>query len=94
MKISIKYKLLVSVFLLLSSVDGFMMWYFPQRQQRQYQRAFEHELQGICQALSVAVGIGLVNEDLASIRVAFDFAKQDQSLLFVAIADTQGEILA
>ena len=94
MKLSIKYKLIISVFLLLSGVDGFMMWYFPWRQRQQYQRAFEHELQGVCQALSVAVGIGLSNEDFASMGVAFDFAKRDQSLLFIAIVDTQGEILA
>ena len=94
MNLSIKYKLIISVFLLLSAVDGFMMWYFPQRQQQQYQRAFEHELRGVGQALSVAVGIGLTNEDFASIGIAFDFAKRDQSLLFIAIADTEGEILA
>lgn len=61
MKLSVKYKLIISVFLVLVGVDEFMMWYFPRQQKRQHQKSFENELTVLSQTLSLAVGIGLSN---------------------------------
>ena len=94
MKLSVKYKLIISVFLVLVGVDGFMMWYFPRQQKRQHQKSFENELTVLSQTLSLAVGIGLSNDNYGSIGTAFDFAKQDSSILYIAIVDGEGSILS
>jgi signal transduction histidine kinase len=93
MRLSVRYKLVISIFLLLIGVDGFMMWYFPEQDRRHYQQFFENELQVRGQTLALAISSNLTYGDFESIQEAFEYASRNEAFLYIVTIDSDGEIM-
>ena len=91
---SIKARYAAGIFLLVTSLVLFVVFYFPAQQKEQYIRAYEEELQIINETLALGLAIGLKEDNYESLRIAFDFARSDERLIFVLVTDKDGFTIA
>lgn len=87
---SIKFRYASSIFILVASIVLFVDVYFPAQQQERFIEAYEKELSVINETLALGLAIGLKDDNYESLRLAFDFARADERLVFVLVADPEG----
>ncbi len=91
---SIKNKIILATSGLLVALLAFLVSYFPNQLYSHHLSAFEHELKLLTETVSLSIGIGLEQYNYASMNTAFDYARRDQDLLYIAVVDEDQELIA
>lgn len=91
---SIKSRFVINTLVLVVSIVLFVVIYFPAQQRDQSIVAYKKELGAISKTLALAVAIGMEDDNYQSLQFAFDFARNDERLAFIAVTDTAHQIIA
>ena len=91
---SIKQKLIVSTFILVTAIVTFALVYFPEQQKRQAFLALENELEVLCETLALTIALGFEEDNYEAMLVAFDFVKRDPALQYIAVYGVDEELIA
>ena len=91
---SIKQKLIVSTFILVTAIVAFALVYFPEQQKRQAFLALENELEVLCETLALTIALGFEEDNYEAMQVAFDFVKRDPALQYIAVYGVDEELIA
>ncbi len=91
---SIRTKLIASIGILVISIVSFGLIYFPDRLREQADESFDHELEILCKALALGIGVGLEHNDFESIQKAIDFAKEDKGVQMIRVLDIDQQVIA
>lgn len=92
--LSLKAKLIAGVGALVLMIVCFGLIYFPDLLRDQIHDAFDRELEVKCETLALGIGVGLGNDDFASIQRAIEFVKRDSSTRLIAILDSERSVIA
>lgn len=93
MVLTLQNKIRGSFLAVIALLSVFTLFFFPMRQRETLQAAFEGEVASMAKTVALGVGIGLKSGDLAATQAAFDFAKGDARVRFVALM-SEGNVVS
>ena len=88
---SIKVKISVTFSALILISTAFISLYFPSKQSRIQIDEFLGRMGTVSDMVSLGCGVGLGTEQFSVIKNVFDWAKEDESLSYIAILNTEGK---
>lgn len=71
----------------------FVVLCFPIQHRRSQIEGFRHSLNTQGQTISQTIALGLQYDDYEAISLAFDLAREDQSLMNIIVLDSEGDLV-
>ncbi len=93
-KLPIRLKFALSSALVLILVSTVVVFYLSSQQTKQAMHLMENKVQSMAEMVGMAVGSALHGENLTAIYEALNWAKRDDSLLYILVLDNDHEALA
>ena len=90
-RLSIKGKIVGIFTILLVMISAFMLVYFPAQLKKEVFSAMEKRAMDVSEVFSLATGMAIGGGEFQLIASIVDLAKQDTTLTYLAILDTDGE---
>lgn len=85
MKLTLQNKIRVNALIIVGLLSFYTLIYSPIQQKESMLQNYENEILATTKAVSLGVTIGLKSGDLSATQLAFDFAKAEPHLCFVAL---------
>ncbi|MBL4716238.1 MAG: SpoIIE family protein phosphatase [Bacteroidia bacterium] len=86
MKISFQNKIRLTVISIVLLFSTFMFLYYPAKQLKMMQNNYNNEVHNTAKTVALGVKIALTEQNFEGIQTAMDFAKSNDQLLFIAMA--------
>lgn len=93
MVLTLRNKIRGSFLAIIILLSMFTLFFFPSRQREALRSSFENDVAGTAKTVALGVSIGLKSGDLTAAQTAFDFAKANPSVRFVALV-SDGNVIS
>ena len=85
MVLSVQSKILMTVLSIVLMFALFILFYYPQRQERYLLDNYNNEIENLAKTVALGVKIALTEQNFESVETALDFVRNDKRLQFVSI---------
>jgi signal transduction histidine kinase len=85
MKLTVKSKILMTVLSVVLMFALFILFYFPERQERYLIENFNDEIENFAKTVALGVKIALTEQNFEGVETAIDFVRSDERLEYVSL---------